>query len=179
MESIQDLQEQLSAFENELLQLEEQLASLQATLEEVQVQLENLQSQIDSILAQIQAIEVLFCDDSECITISVTDQHGDPVENYEIILDGGNAGFTDYQGMFYYTVANASINIDHTLQICYCFDTEGICRQQKISITVNTGKDKEDCTPLKNCDDIKIIKTIIGTPPVACASAPINPIIKE
>ena len=174
MESIQNIQDEIQAYEDELLQLGEQLASMQNTLAELQAQLANIQSQIDTTLAEIQAIEALFCDDSECITISVTDQHGDPVENYEIILDGGNAGFTDYHGMFYYTVSNASINTDHTLQICYCFDTEGICRQQKISITVNTGKDKEDCTPSKNCDDIKITKTIIGTPPVACAAVPSN-----
>ena len=50
-----------------------------------------------------------------------------------------------------------------------CFDTEGACRQQKITISVDTGKDKEDCTPLKSCDEVVIEKTIIGTPP-SCAN---------
>ena len=144
-------------------------ADAQLLLEASLKSLANNQVQLESAILELKDTEALFCDDSECITISVIDQHGDPVENYEIILNGGNTGFTDIYGIFYHVVPNASKNTDHTLQVCYCFDTEGACRQQKITISVDTGKDKEDCTPLKSCDEVVIEKTIIGTPP-SCAN---------
>lgn len=174
-----ELEESLAALEEQLSQLQQDLVTFETDLQILQDDLESIDSQIEKVMQQIKDIEALFCDDSECITISVIDQHGDPVENYEIILDGGNAGFTDYDGLFHYIVPNASKNTDHTLQICYCFDTEGVCRQQKITLTVNTGKDKEDCVPYKNCEDIKITKTIIGTPPTACEEVKSNPIEKK
>ena len=167
-EGIANFQEQLSDVESELVNFQNDLTLAQSDLNDTD-------GQIAKIMQQIKDIEALFCDDSECITISVIDQHGDPVKNYEIILNGGNAGVTDHDGLFYHIVPNASKNTDHTLQICYCFETEGICRQQKITITVNTGKGKEDCVPYKNCEDIKITKTIIGTPPAACKEVKSNP----
>lgn len=176
---LDQIKEQIDQFQAQLSALQEELASWESDLITAQTELDNIDSQIATIMQEIKDIEVLFCDDSECITISVIDQHGDPVENYEIILNGGNAGFTDYNGLFHHTVPNASKDTDHTLQICYCFETEGICRQQKITITVNTGKDKEDCVPYKNCEDIKITKTIIGTPPAACKEVATNPKEKE
>ena len=176
---IDQVKSQIEEFLAQLSQLQEELLSFEADLITAQTELDDIDSQITKIMQQIKDIEALFCDDSECITISVIDQHGDPVENYEIILNGGNAGFTDKDGLFYHVVPNASKNTDHTLQICYCFDTEGVCRQQKITITVNTGKDKEDCVPYKNCEDIKITKTIIGTPPAACEEVATNPKEKE
>tara|TARA_Y100001937_G_scaffold119575_1_gene175530 strand:- start:85 stop:1185 length:1101 start_codon:yes stop_codon:yes gene_type:complete len=158
----------IEILQKELSGIEEELLSFQNILIKLELDLADLNIKIDDKMQQIRDIEALFCDDSECITISVIDQHGDPVENYEVIIDGGNTGLTDYNGILYHIVPNASKNTDHTLQICYCFDTEGACRQQKITIEINTGKDKEDCVPHKNCEDIKITKTIIGTPPTPC-----------
>ena len=84
----------------------------------------------------------------------------------DIVIDGGNVGATDSTGSVYYDVPNASVDTDHTLQICYCFDTKGGCRQQKITMVVNTGKDKPVCEVLESCDQIEvtnIIETTVNT----------------
>ena len=94
-------------------------------------------------------------DDVECIRIEVTDQNGDPVEGYEIILNGGNAGFTDKFGIFKTTIKNASVNNEHTLNVCYCFKTTGGCSQQKIKIVLTDDEIKECNIEKADCTDIK------------------------
>ena len=168
---IAKIKTEIDVYEQTISEVEEAALNIQSQIEGGKEELADLEAKIAEKLEMISKLEALFCDDSECITIKVIDQHGDPVENYEIIIDGGNTGFTDHHGMFYHVIPNASIDTDHTLQVCYCFDTEGICRQQHITITIDTGKDKEDCTPSKSCEEVKIEKTIIGTPP-SCDNLP-------
>jgi hypothetical protein len=100
-------------------------------------------------------INVECVDDTECIRFEVYNQNGDPIEGYEIILDGGNAGVTNENGVFTTTIINASVNTDHTLNICHCFTTTGACAQQKITITV-TDDDVAECDIIKaDCTTIE------------------------
>tara|TARA_Y100000361_G_scaffold154106_1_gene178178 strand:+ start:4712 stop:6514 length:1803 start_codon:yes stop_codon:yes gene_type:complete len=94
-------------------------------------------------------------DDAECIRIEVTNQNGDPVEGYEIILNGGNAGFTDKFGLFKTTIKNASVNNEHTLNVCYCFKTTGGCSQQKIKIVLTDDEIKECNIEKAACTEIE------------------------
>ena len=87
----------------------------------------------------------------------------EPVENFELYIDGGNSGFTDSNGQYRFTITNASINTNHNLQICYCFSTEGGCRQQKITITVQADECPVVCEDPVACSEIEITETIIGT----------------
>lgn len=166
------LLQQIKDFKSQLSDIEEILISLNSELSEVQAVIAKIQAEIDAASSELIDIEANFCDDSECITVAVTDQHGDPVENYEIIIDGGNAGFTNSKGIFYYVIPKASKDVKHTLQICYCFSTVGNCRQQKLNIVINTGKEKEDCTVLESCDQVKIINTIQGSSKETCIAIP-------
>ncbi len=151
-------------------QLESDINNLQNELVILQTELFVLEKERDSLLIQIEDkeeeiidIQKQFCvDDAECITVSVVDTNGNAVENFELYIDGGNAGFTDNKGEYKFTVYNASVNTDHTLQICYCFTTEGACRQQKITITVKADPCAEECKPLKACSQIEIEEIIIG-----------------
>jgi hypothetical protein len=88
------------------------------------------------------------CDDSECWYITVVNQNGVAVEDYDIILDGANLGTTDEYGRFHIVIPNASVDTQHILNLCWCLTSEGDCRQQKIKITVT-----EEC-PAVCCDDI-------------------------
>ena len=90
----------------------------------------------------------LECDDSECWYITVVNQNGVAVEDYDIILDGANLGTTDEYGRFHIVIPNASVDTQHILNLCWCLTSEGDCRQQKIKITVT-----EEC-PAVCCDDI-------------------------
>jgi|5B_taG_2_1085324.scaffolds.fasta_scaffold01029_7 hypothetical protein len=94
-------------------------------------------------------------DDSECIRIEVTNQNGDPVKDYEIILNGGNAGYTDKFGIFKTTINNASVNTEHTLNVCYCFTTKGGCAQQKIEIVLTDDEIKECNIEKAGCTEIE------------------------
>jgi hypothetical protein len=92
--------------------------------------------------------------DSEFITFQVTNQDDDLVEGYEIILDGGNLGFTNSLGEFKTIIENASTNTEHNVNVCHCFTTTGQCAQTliKIKVTDCDIKDltinKADCTPI-------------------------------
>ena len=88
------------------------------------------------------------CDDSECWYITVVNQNGVAVEDYDIILDGAKLGTTDEYGRFHIVIPNASLDTQHILNLCWCLTSEGDCRQQKIKITVT-----EEC-PAVCCDDI-------------------------
>jgi hypothetical protein len=90
-------------------------------------------------------------DDIEILYIEAVDQDGNPVEGYEIILDGGNAGFTDQFGKFTTTIKNASEITNHTINVCYCFTTVGQCAQTKIKLVItedgiiDNTLNKSDC----------------------------------
>ena len=95
------------------------------------------------------------CNDEECLIVNVIDSAGNPVKNFEIYIDGFNSGFTDEDGEFLYTFEKASIETQHTIQVCYCFETVGNCRQQKITIVVEADECAEECKPLTPCIEIK------------------------
>lgn len=163
---VKALEEQLNILEADKKALAEILDKLRESIRDKEEELEATIKKIEDINNEIAAINSEFCDDSECITVTVIDEHGDPVEGYDIVIDGGNVGATDSTGSVYYDVPNASVDTDHTLQICYCFDTKGGCRQQKITMVVNTGKDKPVCEVLESCDQIEvtnIIETTVNT----------------
>ena len=165
---VDKLSQQVSDYTQEIKDIESLITEFNTIIIEITEKIAKVQAQIDDVDLEIQQVQSLFCDDSECITVSVIDQHGDPVEGYEIVIDGGNSGYTDSNGMLEYNVPNASVDTKHTLQICYCFDTAGNCRQQKINVVVNTGKDKATCEVLQSCDQINVISTIITPPSSRC-----------
>jgi hypothetical protein len=90
-------------------------------------------------------------EDIETILIQAVNQNGDPVQGYEIILDGGNVGFTDQFGKFTATIKNASEITNHTINVCYCFTTVGQCAQSQIKLvitedgTIDNTLNKSDC----------------------------------
>jgi len=95
------------------------------------------------------------CNDSECIVINVINSDGNPVANYDISIDGANTGMTDANGELRTCIPEASINTDHTVNLCWCFTTTGLCNSQKITITVADTTDCNKCneTYIK-CDPI-------------------------
>ena len=95
------------------------------------------------------------CSDQECLIVSVVDSLGNPIKDFEIYIDGTNSGFTNADGEFLYTFENASVDTKHTIQVCYCFETVGGCRQQKITIIVEADESAEECKVLTPCIDIK------------------------
>lgn len=95
------------------------------------------------------------CSDQECLIVSVVDSLGNPIKDFEIYIDGTNSGFTNEDGEFLYTFENASVDTKHTIQVCYCFETVGGCRQQKITIIVEADESAEECKVLTPCIDIK------------------------
>jgi hypothetical protein len=162
---VKDIQEQLSLLVKQLEEFSSELKKLNAQLEEIQAIIDKLTAQKESTEDQIKKTQAQFCiDDSECILIEVVDTNGLPVENFELYIDGGNAGFTDSYGQYRFTITDASININHTLQICYCFTTEGGCRQQKITMTLKADECPVVCEDPISCSDIEITETIIGEP---------------
>jgi hypothetical protein len=92
--------------------------------------------------------------DNEYIVFKVYNQLGDPVEGYDIIINGGNTGKTNENGIFKTIIENASVKTKHTLNICHCFTTTGACTQKEIKIIVNDDDisnitiDKINCTPI-------------------------------
>ena len=85
--------------------------------------------------------------DQECIYIEVLDQYNNPIPNYQIVIDGELIGITNENGVFKYTIPNASINNFHTINDCeFCFYTTGNCNQQKITIKVDTSAAQAPCT---------------------------------
>ena len=95
------------------------------------------------------------CSDQECLIVNVVDSLGNPIKDFEIYIDGTNSGFTNEDGEFLYTFENASVDTKHTIQVCYCFETVGGCRQQKITIIVEADESAEECKVLTPCIDIK------------------------
>ena len=160
---IQALTDQLKDIQSEIKKINESINNLQLDIQEIINNLAELNATLSTVLLQIQLIEEQFCDDSECIIIEVLDTNGNPVSNYPLVINGGNVGVTDIDGMLVYSIPNASIETNHTLQICYCFTTEGNCRQQHITITVQADDCAPTCTkPTPVCTDVIISETIIG-----------------
>ena len=95
----------------------------------------------ETIIADPSLIVSVCNEDVETVLIEAVNQNGDPVQGYEIILDGGNAGFTDQFGKFTTTIKNASEITNHTINVCYCFTTVGQCAQTQIKLVIT-----EDCT---------------------------------
>jgi hypothetical protein len=73
-------------------------------------------------------------------------------EGYEIILDGGNIGFTNSLGTFNTVIENASVNTEHNINVCHCFTTAGQCSQTLIKIKVT------DCDGHGSAQDLTINK---------------------
>jgi len=106
--------------------------------------------------------------DQECIYLQVIDQYGNPLSNYEIVLDGELYGTTDENGLLLFSIPNASVNNFHTINDCeFCFYTTGKCNQQKITITVNNEAiEKPGCTirvPKLDCPTEYIDATPVTT----------------
>ena len=87
-------------------------------------------------------------DDAECIIIYVKDDAGNAIECYPIYIDNREVGMTDEDGFYVHTEYFASINKNHSIDICHCFTTTGGCDQQRIDITVTPEITKVVCTPL-------------------------------
>jgi uncharacterized protein Usg len=102
--------------------------------------------------------EVSCVEDIETLFIEVVNQNGTPIPNYEIILDGGNFGFTDEFGRFKTTIENASVNTNHTINVCYCFETTGWCSQKYIKLVItdnniiDTTVSKAECNNISKCE---------------------------
>ena len=102
--------------------------------------------------------EVSCVEDIETLFIEVVNQNGTPIPNYEIILDGGNFGFTDELGRFKTTIENASVNTNHTINVCYCFETTGWCSQKYIKLVItdnniiDTTVSKAECNNISKCE---------------------------
>lgn len=91
--------------------------------------------------------------DPTCIYFVVINQNGNPIEGYNLVVDGGNVGSTDENGELRITIENASVAVSHILDLCYCFSTKGACSQLKITITLTEECPKEECQiPTKVCD---------------------------
>ena len=75
------------------------------------------------------------CDDNECLVFDVVNQNGDAIKDFEIYLDGKDVGKTNEFGRYTHIIPQASVNTDHTVQLCECFKTSGDCAQQRIKIT--------------------------------------------
>jgi len=89
---------------------------------------------------------ILGCvEDTTCILFEVLNQNGDPVEGYVIYLDGGNVGTTNEYGHFRIDIENASVDTQHIVDFCHCFETTGQCSQMKITLTVTEECPKVAC----------------------------------
>ena len=131
---IDKLEVSISDTESNIKDLTADINEVNGIIAEIDAVISKYNDEKDSIEEKIRNTQSQFCvDDAECILIEVIDSSGVPVENFELYIDGGNSGFTDSNGQYRFTITNASIDTNHTLQICYCFSTEGGCRQQKIN----------------------------------------------
>tara|TARA_B100001758_G_scaffold247851_1_gene267769 strand:+ start:26852 stop:27961 length:1110 start_codon:yes stop_codon:yes gene_type:complete len=167
------LMDQAKEKQAEIKDLQEQINNLEAEIEENNALIGELTAQIDKITDQLEELQALFCDDSECIIIEVIDTNGNPVAGYPLVIDGGNIGQTDSSGTIVHSIPNASVNTQHTLEICYCFETAGDCRQQHITVTIQGDECAPTCeNPTPSCSDIIISETITG---IIGSSGALNP----
>lgn len=87
-------------------------------------------------------------DDTECISVYVKDDVGNPIECYPVVVDGQEVGYTNEDGFYLHKIKNASVDTKHSIDLCNCFVTTGACAQQRIDITVTPEEAKVVCTPL-------------------------------
>lgn len=152
--------------------LQEQLEEVNQTLEKLTAQLNIIISTIDETETQIKNIEAQFCvDDAECVLFEVVDSNGNPIKDYELYIDRLGTILTNALGQYQHTFTNASVDSDHSLQICYCFTTTGSCRQQKITLTIK-AEEVEVCKDLVPCNVITISETIVGEEPAPVPPGP-------
>lgn len=91
-------------------------------------------------------------EDVTCILVEVVNQDGNPIEGYPVIIDGGNIGKTDEFGRIRHTISNASVDTEHIIDLCHCFQTTGLCSEMKITITLTEECPAEECpTPVAIC----------------------------
>ena len=91
-------------------------------------------------------------EDVTCVLVEVVNQDGHPIEGYPVIIDGGNIGNTDEFGRIRHTISNASVDTEHILDLCHCFQTTGLCSEMKITITLTEECPAEECsTPVAIC----------------------------
>ena len=108
----------------------------------------------------------LFCnDDAESVIFEVVDNKGVPVKDFELYIDRIGTVLTNSLGQYIHVFTDASVETDHSLQLCYCFTTAGACRQQKITLTIK-AEEVEDCKDLVPCNTVIITETIAGQQPV-------------
>jgi hypothetical protein len=108
----------------------------------------------------------LFCNgDLESVIFEVVDDKGVPVKDFELYIDRIGTVLTNSLGQYVHVFTDASVETDHSLQLCYCFTTAGACRQQKITLTIK-AEEVEDCKDLVPCNTVTITETIVGEQPV-------------
>ena len=86
------------------------------------------------------------CNDTECLVFDVVNQNGNSIEGYQIYIDGKDVGKTNEFGRYTHIISQASINTEHTAQICDCFTTSGDCAQQRLLITATELCLEPECT---------------------------------
>ena len=97
--------------------------------------------------------EPFDCLGSECITVDVINQNGDPIEGFDVYIDGGVVGTTDEEGRIRYVIPNANVNTDHTFMFNLCFSTTGDCAQQYFELVVHEKcpEVEDDCVVEPPC----------------------------
>jgi len=91
----------------------------------------------------------------QCFYFTVKDQNGNPIKDYPIYIDGQTIGVYDANGEFRYTMTNANVINEHTLNLCYCFTSTGHCNQTKFDIVLNTDCPAVECViPTYLCDPV-------------------------
>ena len=98
------------------------------------------------------SLSLYECKDNECLIFDVVNQNGTAIKDYQIYLDGKDVGKTNEIGRYTHVISNASINTEHTAQLCECFTTSGNCAQQRLLITVTELCPDPVCiTPAPQC----------------------------
>ena len=109
------------------------------------------------------------CNDTECLVFDVVNQIGNSIQDYQIYLDGKDVGKTNEFGRYTHIISQASVNKDHTVQLCTCITTSGDCAQQRILITATELCLDPVCTvpdPQCTCNapgNLQVIPTAAGT----------------
>lgn len=137
-DQIDALEETIAAKQTELNDQQQQLADLLLVLEEkeaekntlenfiedLQAELGELIEEIENLSNEIKALEAQYClDDGECVTFEVIDNNGSPVKDFELYIDRLGTILTNSLGQYIHTFTNASVDTEHSLQLCYCFIT--------------------------------------------------------
>lgn len=104
-------------------------------------------------------VDIEECNDSSCFVFNVVNQNGKPISSYDIVIDGGNVGETDENGELRTCIENASVETEHTLQLCHCFTTTGDCTSQRVTIVLEEECPEEACAaPFIACEKEELIK---------------------